>query len=134
MRLLAESARSIEQGDYTHTVRVGSQDELGRLSSAFNNMIGAIAQREEQIKFQAYHDTLTGLPNRAYLQLRLEKAVAAARPGNVPLALIAMDISRLRDVNAALGHATGDVILRSVGVPSQQFNPGFGRRGAHRRR
>jgi diguanylate cyclase (GGDEF)-like protein len=115
VRLLSESARSIEQGDYTHTVRVGRQDELGLLSSAFNNMIGAIAQREEQLKFQAYHDTLTGLPNRAYLLQRLEKAIAAARPAKTPLALIAMDISRLRDVNAALGHATGDVILQKVG-------------------
>jgi diguanylate cyclase (GGDEF)-like protein len=115
VRLLAESARSIEEGDYTHTVPPGRQDELGRLSSAFNQMIGAIAQREERIKFQAYHDTLTGLPNRAYLHQYLEKAVAAARPGKDPLSLIAMDISRLRDVNAALGHATGDVILRKVG-------------------
>ncbi|HET7318423.1 MAG TPA: diguanylate cyclase, partial [Nitrospirota bacterium] len=115
VRLLAESARSIEEGDYTHTVPPGRQDELGRLSSAFNQMIGAIAQREERIKFQAYHDTLTGLPNRAYLHQHLEKAVAAARAEKAPLALIAMDISRLRDVNAALGHATGDVILQKVG-------------------
>ena len=116
VRMLAESARSIEQGDYTRAVPVGRQDELGRLSSAFNTMIGAIAQREELIKFQAYHDTLTGLPNRAYLRMHLDKAVAAARPGNGHLALIAMDIRRLRDVNAALGHATGDVILRQVGT------------------
>jgi diguanylate cyclase (GGDEF)-like protein len=116
VRMLEESARSIEQGDYTRAVPVGRQDELGRLSSAFNTMIGAIAQREEQIRFQAYHDTLTGLPNRAYLHMRLEKAVAAARSGNGPLALIAVDISRLRDVNAALGDATGDVILRQMAV------------------
>ena len=115
VRMLAESARSIEQGDYTRAVRVGRQDELGRLSSAFNHMIGAIAQREGLIKFQAYHDTLTGLPNRASLRMSLEKAVAATRLGNGPLALIAMDIRRLRDVNAALGHATGDVILQKVG-------------------
>jgi diguanylate cyclase (GGDEF)-like protein len=115
VRMLAESARSIEQGDYTRAVPIGRQDELGRLSSAFNTMVGAIAQREEQIKFQAYHDTLTGLPNRSFLHMRLEKAVAAARSGNGPFALIAMDISRLRDVNAALGEATGDVVLQKVG-------------------
>ncbi len=123
VRMLAESARSIEQGDYMRAVPIGRQDELGRLSSAFNHMIGAIAQREELIKFQAYHDTLTGLPNRAYLHTRLDKAVSEARSGNGPLALIAMDIRRLRDVNAALGHATGDVILQKVGSLLSSSSP-----------
>ena len=132
VRMLAESSRSIEQGDYTHTVPIARQDELGQLSSAFNTMVGAIAQREEKIEFQAYHDTLTGLPNRAYLHMRLEKAVAAARSEDGPLALIVMDISRLRDVNAALGDATGDVVLQKCGIPAQHCIPGYGSRDAHR--
>ena len=123
VRLLAESARSIEQGNYGSIVTIKQQDELGRLASAFNHMAEGIAQREERIKFQAYHDLLTGLPNRAFLQMSLDEAVAVAREKNQHLALILMDINRFKDINAALGHATGDVILQKVGPLLREFSP-----------
>jgi diguanylate cyclase (GGDEF)-like protein len=123
VRLLAESARSIEQGNYGSIVAIKQQDELGRLASAFNHMAGAIAQREERITYQAYHDTLTGLPNRAYLQARLDQAVASAQEHSHHLALLLMDIDRFKDINAALGHAMGDIILQQVGPLLREFSP-----------
>jgi len=53
VRMLAESAHSIEQGDYSRVVPVDRQDEFGRLSNAFNLMQEAIPQREVPIRYQA---------------------------------------------------------------------------------
>ncbi|MGD0281457.1 MAG: EAL domain-containing protein [Dissulfurispiraceae bacterium] len=115
VRILAEAAHAIEGGDYRHTVSLSQQDELGSLASAFNHMTSAISKREEQIKYQAYHDNLTGLPNRSFLQNRLGDAITTAREGKRSLALIIMDLNRFKDVNAVLGHTTGDTILKKVG-------------------
>jgi diguanylate cyclase (GGDEF)-like protein len=116
VRMLAESAHSIEQGDYTRVLPVDRQDELGTLTSAFNHMQEAIAEREEQIKRQAYYDALTGLPNRPYLHLKLREAISTAREKNQPLALIMMNIDRFIEVIATLGHAPGNLILQSIGA------------------
>ena len=115
VRELAAGALSIEQGDYGRTVPVSRQDELGKLAAAFNHMIAAIKQREDRITHQAYHDALTGLPNREQFRIRLEESIADARRQDSSLAIILMDIDRFKDVNAALGHATGDEILKMSG-------------------
>lgn len=116
VRVLVDGARSIEQGNYTRPLAVLRQDEVGTLTSAFNHMQEAIAEREKEIKRQAYYDALTGLPNRTYLHLKLREMIAATRQGKRPLALISMNIDRFIDVIAALGHATGNTILQKVGV------------------
>lgn len=116
VRILADAAHKIEQGDYTHKVDVTRHDELGQLASAFNYMISAISKREKEIKYQAYHDNLTGLPNRSFLHDQLNEAIDAAREKNKPLALLMMDIDRFKDVNAVLGHQNGDTILKKIGT------------------
>lgn len=115
VRILAEAAYAIENGNYQHSVTIGQHDELGRLASAFNHMMSAISKREEQIKYQAYHDNLTGLPNRSFLFNQLKEAIATAREQGKALALIIMDLDRFKDVNAVLGHNTGDTVLKKVG-------------------
>ncbi len=61
---------------------------------------------------QAYHDTLTGLPNRAMFTERLAEALSAGRPGKV--AVMFIDLDGFKEVNDTLGHVTGDAILREV--------------------
>ena len=69
---------------------------------------------EEQLTHQAFHDTLTGLPNRALFQDRVEHALArAARDGTV-LALAMMDLDDFKIVNDTRGHGAGDEMLREV--------------------
>ena len=65
--VLVEGAREIGKGKYDHPVTVKQQDELGELASAINNMSRGIAEREDRIRYLAYHDEMTGLPNRASL-------------------------------------------------------------------
>ncbi|MGH7278964.1 MAG: putative bifunctional diguanylate cyclase/phosphodiesterase [Candidatus Rokuibacteriota bacterium] len=115
LEVLAEGARRIEHGDYAHRVELGQEDELGRLAAAFNNMAHGISEREEQLKHQAYHDGLTGLPNRALFQHMLEQAIASARREKRQLGILLLDLDRFKDVNDTLGHNIGDLILQQVG-------------------
>lgn len=69
---------------------------------------------EEQLQHQAFHDTLTGLANRALFRSRLDHALARApRSGSRPVVLY-LDLDDFKRVNDSQGHAAGDELLQSV--------------------
>ena len=70
------------------------------------------AEKEAQIQHQAYHDALTGLPNRAYFAERLAEALAAARRHRSGGAVMFIDLDRFKSVNDSLGHQAGDQMLK----------------------
>jgi diguanylate cyclase (GGDEF)-like protein/PAS domain S-box-containing protein len=70
---------------------------------------------EKRIKQLAYHDPLTGLPNRTLLYDRMDVALAHARRTGDKLAVLLMDLDHFKDVNDSLGHDTGDKLLQVVG-------------------
>ncbi len=67
---------------------------------------------EATITFQAYHDLLTGLPNRALFKDRLTQAIANARRHGLLLAVMFLDLDRFKSVNDTLGHLVGDELLQ----------------------
>lgn len=69
---------------------------------------------EQQIRYMAHHDALTGLPNRVLLHDRLQKAIALAQRRQEAVALLLIDLDDFKDVNDTYGHATGDAVLRAV--------------------
>ena len=77
----------------------------------------AIEQRKftERLEFQARHDSLTGLPNRAYFIELLEKALEQARERSAILAVLFIDLDRFKQINDTLGHTMGDRLLKEVG-------------------
>jgi diguanylate cyclase (GGDEF)-like protein len=112
---LVAFAHRLEGGDYEHGPPETRADELGELASAFNNMRLAISAREQQIKAMAYHDALTGLPNRALFNDRLNQAIAIARREHRPVSVMLMDLNRFKEVNDTFGHPVGDLLLCEVG-------------------
>ncbi|MCA1989688.1 MAG: PAS domain S-box protein, partial [Desulfarculus sp.] len=76
--------------------------------------ITEIKRSEEQIRHQAYHDALTGLPNRQLFNDRLEMALSRARRGGESLAVVFLDLDHFKTINDSLGHAVGDLLLQEV--------------------
>src|SRR5207248_6155996 len=77
-----------------------------------------LADRREHevasVRHFAYHDELTGLPNRALLLDRLSQALVRAKRHNKQLALLLLDLDGFKDVNDTLGHVAGDKLLQRV--------------------
>jgi len=75
-----------------------------------------LAHKEAQARYLAYHDELTGLPNRSLLQDRFHQAMSQAERHHKPLALLMIDLDEFKCVNDKLGHASGDKLLQAVAV------------------
>ena len=69
---------------------------------------------EDTINFQAYHDLLTNLPNRALLRDRLSLAISQAKREEEMLAVMFLDLDRYKNINDSLGHVVGDELLQQV--------------------
>ena len=69
---------------------------------------------QEQVEYQAYHDVLTGLPNRLLFRDRLRLALAHARRNSRVLAVMYLDLDEFKGVNDTLGHTIGDGLLQEI--------------------
>lgn len=90
-------------------------EEFGRLGAAFNAMAERIAAARASLEHRAFHDELTGLPNRALLQDRLEVALARSSRAGHTVAIAVIDLDNFKNVNDRAGHGAGDAYLIEVG-------------------
>ena len=91
-------------------------DENGEFdgSLSIGEDITARQELEKRLDYLAYHDTLTGLPNRALFLDRLAHAVNRAQRDNTLLALLIIDLDQFKNINDSLGHFAGDMLLQEA--------------------
>jgi diguanylate cyclase (GGDEF)-like protein len=75
-----------------------------------------LRRQAEVNEHQALHDALTDLPNRTLFHDRVHQALASARREHIAAAVMIMDLDRFKEVNDTLGHASGDELLKQVGL------------------
>ena len=74
-----------------------------------------LRRSEDELRYLAEHDALTGLPNRSQLQLMLGQALERARAQHYRVAVLNLDLDRFKNVNDSMGHPVGDQVLVEVG-------------------
>jgi diguanylate cyclase (GGDEF)-like protein len=88
-----------------------------RLSRTYSELVSS----ESQAKHLAFHDTLTGLPNRAYFNARVDESLEDVQSGTSQFALMFLDLDRFKQVNDTLGHAAGDELIRDLATSFSAF-------------
>jgi len=128
---LEDGAQVIGKGNFEHRIDIKTKDEVGFLARAFNQMtenlknitasrdelhreISDRKQAEKQIRQMAYHDSLTGLPNRKLFSDRLGIALTQAQRNKKEVGIAMLDLDNFKDVNDTLGHDVGDLLLKAT--------------------
>ena len=110
-------------GSYRHVFSRGYaiRDEAGTATRAIGAMsdITLAKQAEEDLRWAAYHDPLTGLPNRKFAAEELERALERAAKESSSVGVVVIDVDSFKSINDSLGHAAGDEVLKAVAVRLQ---------------
>ena len=129
VRSLLKATARVAAGERNVVVERGGVAELDTLAAAFNTMAAEVdtarqmedrhkreleqrvEERTRQLKFQAFHDPLTQLPNRRLLFQRLGNAIDEARARNRLVAVYFLDLDNFKHINDGTGHEFGDSLL-----------------------
>ncbi len=128
VKRIHEAANRVTDGDLDIRVEVNKADELGKLATNFNRMTESLQRAiqvrdneiierkssEEKVRHIAYHDNLTGLPNRALFIDRVEQVLLRGRWHKTLAAILFLDLDRFKAINDSLGHNVGDELLSTV--------------------
>jgi diguanylate cyclase (GGDEF)-like protein len=116
---VAHAARS--ERAFDRRVPAAAIAELDNLGNDFNALLDELESWQTHLKnenetlaHQASHDSLTGLPNRAFFEGRLMRALRNANKQNERVAVLFLDSDRFKEINDNFGHAAGDAVLVSV--------------------
>ncbi len=109
---------------------VWSEVKTGGIYNEAGEFIGVVGvardlterrKTEQQMRYLAQHDSLTGLPNRALFMDRLNQALAYCSRHQRQLAVLLLDLNQFKPVNDEYGHAAGDELLKVIGVSLRQL-------------
>ena len=121
------AASRLAQHDFDAPLPPPRSDEIGSLTSSFDALRSALKYNEQQhseaeqkIGRLAYHDQITGLPNRVFLQDHLHCALATASRHHKQLAVLYFNLDHFKRINDTLGHSAGDLLLAQAGARLNQ--------------
>ncbi len=123
IRKVLDTGANYELGDYTVLVtksgrEIPIEDSAAPIRDDNGNVTGAVLifrdftekkEKQERIEFLSFHDQLTGVYNRRYLEEQLQKL---DHPDHYPLSVVMLDVNGLKLINDAFGHAMGDRVLK----------------------
>jgi len=89
---------------------VGYSRDITKEKEAQSKLI----QQKEILKHQAYHDALTGLPNRTLFKDRLQRSINKSKRDGYKVALFFIDLDYFKEINDSLGHDVGDMVLKEI--------------------
>jgi diguanylate cyclase (GGDEF)-like protein len=114
LRAMATTAEQMRSGDYSGRVARSRIPELDALASAVNHLAERVEDQLADLSYQAYHDRLTDLPNRALFLDRLEHALVQAERRGESVVVVFLDVDDFKLINDSLGHGLGDQLLVAV--------------------
>ena len=112
---LVSAAERISGGDYKGDIGLDGyeKNEIGKLATSLSHMQRGIADREDKILYQVYHDALTGLANRASIKEEIDGLIAKGASVD-QFALMQVNMRHFKQVNAIFGYQVGDQLLISI--------------------
>ncbi|MBI5557514.1 MAG: EAL domain-containing protein [Deltaproteobacteria bacterium] len=113
---LRNAAVDFGHGNLDIVIDTKANDEIGDLARSFIDMSNNLRESNEQIRRLAYHDFLTGLPNRVMFHDYLARLLETARRQQRIFALMFIDLDNFKRINDTLGHNLGDELLKQVAV------------------
>ncbi|MEK6744891.1 MAG: EAL domain-containing protein [Nitrospirota bacterium] len=109
---LKAATQEIAKGNFDTPIEIKTTDEIADLASAFDYMRHSLRTYRDQLVHDAFHDVLTGLPNRALFIDRLSHAITTAkRRSDFLYAVLFIDLDSFKVINDSMGHTVGDQLL-----------------------
>nr|WP_026082461.1 CHASE2 domain-containing protein [Mastigocladopsis repens] len=96
------------------TMRKRMEDELRRAAADLSRINQELKIKEDHLRYLAYHDPLTGLPNRKFFAEQLQESLLWAQEHNLLIGLLFIDLDGFKQVNDTLGHEMGDRLLVTI--------------------
>ncbi|MCK5665189.1 MAG: GGDEF domain-containing protein, partial [Thiotrichaceae bacterium] len=105
---LEDNKRKLEQTVEERTI------DLVEINTNLEKVIEKKEQAEESLQYLAYHDELTGLPNRTLLIDRINHSINVANRKKQQIGILFLDLDRFKSINDSLGHNVGDKLIKEV--------------------